>query len=288
MKLSFALLGHPVGHSVSPAIHQAAYDALALPHDYRALDVPDRSALEAVVAELAAGRLAGANVTIPWKREVLDLVERVDPSAAGVGAANVLALRDEHVVAYNTDVPALAAELRAMTRARPRALVVGDGGGALGAIAALRSLDAERVTVVARRHQGPSDEWSRAALRSLQGARALAWPASGVLDVGDVADVDVVVQATSDGMHGASDGHTVANLVPWAALPVTAAAYDLVYRPAITPFLRAARAARLATEGGLGMLVGQAALAFKLWLGVTPDVGVMRAAALAALERVPA
>jgi shikimate dehydrogenase len=104
------------------------------------------------------------------------------------------------------------------------------------------------------------------------GATALPWPEPGADSRfhAYVREADLVVQATSAGMHGADDGASVAGLVPWPAMPATAAAYDLVYNPAETPFLRQARVAGHRAEGGLGMLVGQARAAIELWLGATP------------------
>jgi shikimate dehydrogenase len=98
-----------------------------------------------------------------------------------------------------------------------------------------------------------------------------------------LARVDVLVQCTSAGMHGADDGEKLANMVPWEHVPQSALAYDLIYNPAVTPFLARARAAGLDAENGLGMLVAQAALALKLWLNVAPPRDLLETAARAAL-----
>jgi shikimate dehydrogenase len=116
------------------------------------------------------------------------------------------------------------------------------------------------------------------------GAEPLAW-GDGDGPLADfAARSDVVVQATSAGMHGAGPGEDVARVVPWSRLSKTSVAYDLVYNPADTEFQRRARAAGLVARGGLGMLVLQAARAFELWLGVAPPREPMLAAALAALR----
>jgi shikimate dehydrogenase len=164
--------------------------------------------------------------------------------------------------------------------------VIGNGGAALAAVVACRSLGIETVTVVARSFRGaPSDAWPHAAGLRARGGTPVAWPE----DPGDSAfrraiiESDVIVQTTSDGMHGATDGSTVRGVVPWAALGPATFAYDVVYNPEVTPFVAAARAAGLKAESGLGMLVGQAVLAIDLWLGERPGAAPLRAAAERAL-----
>ncbi|HEX5098479.1 MAG TPA: shikimate dehydrogenase, partial [Polyangiaceae bacterium] len=150
MTLRFVLLGHPVAHSLSPAIHGAAYEALGFSHRYELLDIPDEAALARAVAALRAGEVAGANVTVPWKREALALADRREPTAGDVGAANVL-VRDASgaVVAHNTDVMALVEELGALARAPERVLVLGAGGASVAAVAALRMLGARSIGISA-------------------------------------------------------------------------------------------------------------------------------------------
>jgi shikimate dehydrogenase len=288
VSLRFVLFGHPVAHSLSPVIHQAAYAALGLPHRYELRDVPDLAALDAACAELRRGSLAGANVTIPWKREALARADRADASAAAVGAANVLVRAPNgELVAHNTDVPALAAEIGELAPAPASGLVLGSGGAALAAVAALFRLGARTVGVSARRFEAAADRsaWPLAAELTRLGARLLAWPGAAPELAHFAAETNVVVQATSAGMHGAAPGAGVARVVPWSSLPPGAAAYDLVYNPADTEFLREARAHGAVARGGLGMLVGQAALAFELWLGLAPPREAMRRAAEAELSR---
>jgi shikimate dehydrogenase len=289
MSLRFALLGHPVGHSMSPVIHGAAYRALGLAHRYELVDVPDEAALVRALDAVRRGEIAGANVTVPWKRETFRLADARAPSADESGAANVL-VRDEggRLIAHNTDIPALAAEI---ARARPgarRFVVIGSGGAALAAVQAARSLGAERVSVSARRWRASlaADAWPHAAEFRALGAEPLNWPEDSVARPFNEACAlaDVIVQATSAGMHGAESGASVADIVPWAELAAGTLAYDLVYNPRETAFLRRAAARGISHSDGLGMLVGQAALAFELWLGVKPPREQMLVAAEAELE----
>jgi shikimate dehydrogenase len=290
MSLRFALFGHPVAHSISPAIHGAAYRALGLEHRYELLDVADEAALARGVDAVRRGELAGVNVTIPWKRAALALADRVDPSASGVGAANVLRRDAEGaVVAHNTDVPALAREIQALVAAPAHAVVLGNGGAAVAAVAALSSIGA-RVSTSARRWTAgvPESEWAHAAAFRGLGSEALPWPVGRPVTAGEplaraLAQSSVIVQSTSAGMCGAEAGSSVAGLVDWAALAPGTVAYDLVYNPPDTDFVRAARASGLVASDGLGMLVVQAALAIELWLGVLPPLLPLREAAEQAL-----
>lgn len=291
---TFVLIGHPVGHSLSPAIHEAAYASLRIAGNrYVAVDCPDEAAVRREVAALRRGDIAGANVTVPWKRLVLELADDAHASARDVGAANVLVRVDAggepRIVAHNTDVPALAAELARGCGAPRGAVIIGDGGAALAAVAAVRALGARRTVVVARRYRGDRDAaWTTAAAFEALGAEPVAWPDDSERDSEfrrAVLSSDVVIQSTSDGMRGATDGSAVRDVVPWKDLAPGTFAYDLVYNPAVTPFVAAARARGLVAESGLGMLVGQAALAVELWLGRRPDSEHLRRAAERALAQ---
>lgn len=289
MSPRFVLLGHPVGHSLSPAIHAAAYRDLGLEGpSYTTLDCPDEASVRAAFAALRSGELAGANVTVPWKLLALALADRRDASAADVGAANVLRRDGAVLVAHNTDVPALAEELAAGRPGARAALVLGSGGAALAAVAACRLLGVEEVWVTARRfvgERGPT--WERAALLERLGARPIAWPSDAATTAAlarGVAEVELVVQSTSDGMSGASDGSAVRGAVPWEALRAAPYVYDLVYSPRETPLVLRARAEGLPSDTGLGMLVRQAALAVELWFGRRPSLAPLREAAEAALR----
>lgn len=291
----FILIGHPVGHSLSPVIHGAAYVQLGREARYDLVDAAEEQAVAAQVERIRGGELRGANVTVPWKRLALTLADRVDESARAVGAANVLARAgDGAVVAYNTDAPALATELADLVTSRGNRLplemacVIGNGGAALGAVVACRMAGARKVYVVARRFRPEEDpdQWPRGReLREL-GADLVAWPVSDPGRSPTWSDVlgqaRIFVQATSAGMQGADPGDEVAGLVPWGELSGVAA-YDLVYKPAVTPFLRAAAAAGHATRGGLGMLVRQAALAIQIWWDVLPPLEPLASAAERAL-----
>lgn len=291
--LQLGLLGCPVGRSLSPAIHAAALAALGLAHRYTAIEVPTAAALTGRLGELRRGALHGANVTMPYKRAVLDQVDVVAPCAASVGAANVL-YRDAagRLVADNTDADALVRDLSelGLVARRTRALILGAGGAALAAIEACKRLGYAQIVVTSR--SWSSSEAQRrsasAAQVRLRGAGTASWPSAALTAGGAwselVEGADLILQATSAGMSGQGSGEDVATLVPWSRAAPGAAAYDLVYRPLVTPFVARARAAGVRAEGGLGMLIHQAARSLERWVGEAAPPSVMRRAALAALQ----
>ncbi len=250
--MRFVLLGDPVAHSKSPAMHAAAYRALGMPHTYEAVRAREDE-LGDWVGALRRGEVGGINITVPHKRAIIPFADDVDETARACDACNVLALRNGRVVAFDTDVGALEAELGSATGAT--AIVIGNGGAARAAKLALERIGASKIIVRAR-HGGDETLEARGSER---GAR-------------------FVVQATSAGMRGADPGDAVARAVDFTMLAKDALALDVVYEPRETPFLAAARAANVRATNGLGMLARQGALAFELWLGVAAPLDAMRAA----------
>lgn len=279
--LRFAVIGSPVAHSRSPAMHGAAYRALGLPHTYEKLET-SIGELPHRVAALRAGTFAGLNVTVPHKTNVLELVDAVDPSVSATGAANTLVRVDGGVRAHNTDAPALREELvrlagndRARFRGRT-AIVLGTGGAARAAIFALGQLGVGRVIV---RGRSRKDDLAGVLATSAPGARLSFEPLEArEPTAAEPADLVAIVQATTAGMTGAAPGAVVADAIAWASVPPDCVVYDVVYAPPRTELLDRAQARGLTNDGGLGMLVLQGALAFELWLGVRPPIEVMRAA----------
>jgi shikimate dehydrogenase len=262
----------------------AAMRALGLPHTYEAVHATADD-LPRIVAMLRDGSYDGLNVTVPHKERILSLVDALDPSARLAGAANTLVRGgDGAVVAHNTDAPALAAELRHLagdTLARPsaRALVLGSGGAARAAIAALGvHLGVREIAVRARAFADPARRDAFVATAPCP-ITAEAFAPSATSEERTTA----IVQATSAGMRGAEPGDAVADVVAWAALPLDAIALDVVYAPRDTPWLGAARRRGLRSADGLGMLARQGALALELWLGVVAPLLAMRAALESAL-----
>jgi len=204
--------------------------------------------------------------------------------------ANVLSRDGDQVVAHNTDALALEAEFKRLVET-DRVIVLGSGGATPAVVAAAVAAGITEVYVSARRFdpQQPHAAWPGAAELARLGAKPLAWPATSPAARSAFEracqPAGLVVQCTSAGMHGKDSGEPLSTLVPWARLPADALAYDLVYAPLETPFLRVARAAGRRTAHGLNMLVGQAAMSVEIWLGQRPPAEPLLAAALEELQR---
>ncbi len=282
----FALLGDPVAHSKSPKMHAAAYRALGLDHSYEALHTP-AEALPARIESLRRGTYDGFNVTVPHKTRVVPFLDELAPSALIAGAVNTIVRTDAgKLVGHNTDAPALAIEL---TRLAPdleaqapslRALVIGSGGASRSALCALAmNFGVREIAVRARslRDDAAVAEFlaSMRVLLTHAGSSTKLVVEPFEASAASEETFSFVVQATSAGMHGGEPGDGVASVVAWSHLPARAAAFDVVYVPPMTPFLRAANEHGLRHANGLGMLARQGALAFELWLGTSAPLDAM-------------
>jgi shikimate dehydrogenase len=248
-------------------MHMAAFRALGLPHVYEKIETPEADLADRMSA-LREGTYAGLNVTLPHKERVLSLVDDVDDAARAIGAANTLVREDRRIRALNTDAPALRDEIALLAGKSlegSSALVLGSGGAARSAIVALRLLGVRAIAVRSRTH--------RPELSALAPVRFEPWSAPARED-GALA---CIVQATTAGMTGAPDpGRALVDVVAWSSVPSDAVVYDVIYAPRRTPLLVHAGARGHRVENGLGMLVGQGALAFEAWLGIAPPRDVMR------------
>ena len=264
------VIGHPVRHSLSPALHNAAFQALDLDWAYLAFDVAPGEGYGAVRAMRALG-IEGLSVTMPHKEDAAGAVDRLSPVAARLGAVNCVHLRGREVVGENVDGIGLLDALRLDEGFSPqgaRCLVLGAGGAARSIVLALVEAGVADVAV-----WGRTPERAEAAASSL-GGRAVADPA-------DV-EYDLLVNATPVGMPD-SPGLPVDPAVLRAGTLVV----DLIYHPPVTPLLEAARAAGCVAVNGLGMLIHQAAHQFRLWTGEDPPLEVMSAAAVSAIAHRP-
>jgi len=276
----FLVIGDPVGHSLSPAMHRAAFDVLGLPHTFDSLRVPPEE-LPAVLDRLRRGDLHGLNVTVPHKIPALRLCDVFTDEVAMTGAVNTLWMdATGRLVGSNTDVDGLRADLLNEDLVPQSALVLGAGGAARAAVVSLANL-CSVVDVAARR-----DDQAELLVREVGIGRALEW-ATMAPRSGERRTYDLVVNATSAGMSGGPPGEAIADALERASRSTQSSAYDLVYRPRETPFL--ARAAKLGMRpiSGLGMLAEQGARALSIFLGtpISPEVRqAMRRAAAEALN----
>jgi shikimate dehydrogenase len=285
------LIGHPVGHSLSPLMHQAAFDALGIEARYVLWDTPPKRLSERIEA-LRGPDILGANVTIPYKSAVLPLLDVVAPeSKRHAGAVNTI-VREEtngrvRLVGYNTDVIALQRVLRehAPLRSGASVLVLGAGGAAQAALGvtmleggtpwvAARRVKAARAALDAlwqREHSAPAGESAPPEWR----ARALDLEDLATLEQ-TLAQTDILINATPVGTR---DPEAIP--LPPAVLrqlPASAFVLDMVYNPPATALVRAARSIGRRATGGLTMLLYQGAEAFTLWTHQEAPLRVMRAA----------
>lgn len=260
------VIGDPVAHSRSPAIHNAAFDALGLDWVYVAFPVAAGRGGDAVEAVRVLG-IAGLSVTMPHKSDVAAACDRLTPGAAALGSVNTVVNRDGVILGDSTDGPGLVAALRdhGVDPSGTRVLVLGAGGAARAIVEALGSCGAA-ITVAARRPEAGAKAASLA-----RGAVAVGFDD---LD-GAVAACDLVVNATPIGMLGEPPPFDV------GALRRDQFVYDTVYHPSPTPLLAAAADRGIPCAGGLSMLVHQAAVAFTRWTGEPAPLEVMSAAARA-------
>ena len=258
-----AVIGSPVKHSLSPAMHNAAFRQLGVDWVYVALHVAHGDAQRAIDA-MRVLELGGLSVTMPHKEAVAMAVDALDPAASALRSVNTVVLQpDGTLVGHSTDGAGFVASLTAAGVAvHGRTVCLLGAGGAARAISdALARAGAARIAVLNR------------TFATAQEAVNLAGGVGVIANAHDVGEADIVVNATSIGM-GSDD-------LPCdpRALRAGQVVADIVYHPRETALLRAARAAGALTVDGMGMLVHQAALQQQLWHGQYPDVAVMAAAA---------
>ena len=266
------LIGHPVAHSYSGAMQQAAFDALGIDARYELWDRRPIDLADAIAA-LRGDDFLGANVTIPHKEHVVPLVDRLTDDAGATGAVNVISRDGNKLVGHNTDVAGFKAALDKVVGKQklPRqAVVLGAGGAARAVVSALIAEGFQRIVVFNRhlhRAEALVHHFNRSA--SHMDLRAMPWHES-VLEA-ELAKTKVLVNASAVGM---VTGETP---IPAELLPPDLFVIDLTYNPPVTQLLRDAAAARDATIGGEPMLLQQGALAFELWTGRPAPIEVMQA-----------
>jgi shikimate dehydrogenase len=258
-----AVIGSPVRHSLSPALHNAGFAATGVDWVYTAFEVEAGAAGAALDAMRVLG-LGGLSVTMPHKADVAELVDELDPAAAALRSVNtVVPIGDGRLKGYSTDGAGFVASLadKGVEITGKNVAVLGAGGGARAIIDATARAGAKSIVVINR-----SENHAYA-------AAALAGAIGTVGDATDVGQNDIVVNATSIGMGSTDLPCEVSHLHDEMVVA------DIVYHPRRTAFLAAAEACGALTVEGLGMLVHQAVLQAKLWTGESADPAVMWAAA---------
>ena len=267
-----ALFGHPVGHSLSPEMHNAAFEALGLPFVYVAHDVQPGNVAKALEGIRVMG-YRGLSVTIPHKVEALAAVDDVEETARGIGCINTVVNDDSCLRGYNSDgLGALGALRDAGADPQGQRVVVLGSGGAARAIAVTLAREAppERLTILGVELQ----ELERLVADARERGRT---PVEGkpLTDASlrqEIAAADLLLHCSSVGMHP----NVEQSLVPPELLRAGLVVFDAVYNPRQTKLLREAQAAGCRTVSGLEMFLGQAYVQFELWTGQPAPRDIMR------------
>lgn len=271
----YGIFGHPVSQSLSPAMHNAAFEHLGLDCAYLAFDVDLRNIDKAVNSIRNLG-LCGVNVTIPHKQSVMAGLDEIAPEASMVGAVNTIVNEDGRLKGYNTDVSGVLRALHFELEFVPQdknVFIVGAGGASRAVIVAMCTGGARSIAIANRTYfkaQELSEEFSPR-------FGDIGFSAAPLEDAARVAQMmeqtDIVINCSSAGM-----GDIEPLRLPLDLLNENCVVYDLVYKPAVTPLVRDSRALGLKAESGLGMLLYQGVDAFEIWTGENAPVEVMREA----------
>ncbi len=279
MKQVFGVFGDPIGHSLSPAMHNAAFSALGMDCVYHAFRVTPEKLEKAILGAEAMG-FGGLNLTVPLKEKALKLdFIKPDPLAKRIGAVNTVVFgKSGEIQGYNTDgLGARQALLENGVEITGSRIVVAGAGGAARAVAFQLAADGADITVINRTEERAAElakEISAAALPGKISGTGL----SGLKEL--LQNADVLINTTTLGMHPNTD----TSIATAEELHSSLTVFDIVYNPLETRLLREAKAAGAKTISGVLMLVYQGAEAFRLWTGVEPPVELMKKTVLEALQ----
>jgi len=273
---SLGLIGFPLGHSISPALHQSALQQAGLKGSYSLFPVsPEedgKKGLVALMQLLRSGQLQGLNVTIPHKQNVLSLVDDLTPSAAAIGASNTLYMKGGRLIGDNTDAPGFWGDLQHLPlNGAATALILGAGGAARAVVFALLTHGWQvRITDLFEKQTKSLCEHFSAQSLDASGLQAIDFTPRAIAAAAQ--NCSLIVNTTPVGMHPKVEESPWPENVPF---PKDACLYDVIYNPMETRLMQLAKTAGLPCRNGLGMLVEQAALAFERWTGFAPSRDLM-------------
>jgi shikimate dehydrogenase len=290
--IHLGLIGYPLGHSLSPKLHNAALRQCDLHGEYSLFPIEpdDLQSLKELLERVRSGEITGLNVTIPHKQNVIPFLDQLTETAETIGAVNTIYLRNNKLIGANTDAPGFLADLKEfLTTHQPdllsksravqgetqrhgdsldkNSLVLGAGGSARAVVYALLK-DSWEVTIAARRIEQAQQ---LVALFTNYGLQIADFTLMNI----ELSNITLLVNTTPIGMAPDIDQS------PWpenCPIPPQAAIYDLVYNPFETKFVKEAHAQGLSAITGRGMLIEQAALAFELWTGKQVSRKIMSSA----------
>lgn len=269
-----ALLGWPVAHSLSPAMHNAAFQAAGLDYVYVALPVSPVMVKEAI-AGMRALNLAGANVTIPHKEAIIPFLDEISEDAQKIGAVNTIVVSEERLKGHNTDVYGFLRSLEeGGARIKNAQFIIIGAGGAARAMAFGAALNMASSIVITDVVQEKADALAGNIKKAAPGVAVLSTAPESEEFRQSLLRADIIANATPLGMNGNDSMPLSRELM--AKVPSSAIVFDAVYSKQETPFLKVAAELGLRPIGGLNMLLYQGVRSFELWTGVKPDESVMK------------
>ena len=277
--IKLGIIGYPLGHTLSPFMQGAALEHAGLDGEYIKLETkPDK--LKEKIEYLKDAGYTGVNVTIPFKVEVMEYLDIVDPLAEFTGAVNTVKFNmDGTLSGYNTDVygfiEALSKDQRTFLRGKTAA-VLGTGGAARAVLMGFSQMGLDRIVFYARNIEKAQNFIDGAGLK-FRKIKIELQPLNEDIDLSYAA---IVVNTTPLGMYGKYEGLSPVSQKSIKTLPRDGIVYDIVYKPRTTKFLEYAKESGLITVEGIEMLVLQGAKAFEIWTGANASAEVMREAAI--------
>lgn len=275
------IIGHPIGHTLSPLMHNKAFSLLNLDYLYVVFPVVPQDLAKAVLA-LPALKIKGINVTIPYKQDVLQYLDEISSYAKRIGAVNTIVVKNDKLYGFNTDGEGFITSLTeaGFNPAGKKILLLG-AGGACRAIALSLAWSKAKKLIIATRKVTKAEDLVRAT--KLEQEVEIECHPLATLPAKIVADADLIVNTTPLGMAPYEDK------VPYAAFDILRPdqyVCDLIYNPLETVFLKQAKLKGCKTINGVGMLVHQGAKAFSLWTGKTAPVEEMRQVVLENVDKI--
>jgi shikimate dehydrogenase len=265
------LLGNPLGHSVSPPMHNRVFETLGMDYCYMPVEVNEND-LENVFSGLTRMNVVGFNVTIPHKIRIMEFLDELDPLAATIGAVNTICVKDGKTKGYNTDgegfIRSLEEETKISTKGK-RFFLLGCGGAARAIAMTLAFQGAEKI-IICNRTIAKAQALTTEINEKIRNCAAVVEQTSKS-QAQALQGCDVLINCTSIGMHPREDVLPIDDSLLLPHLIVA----DIVYNPLMTALLKAAREKKCTTVPGLGMLIYQGAAAFKLWTGIEPIISEM-------------
>lgn len=268
LKKLYGVIGDPIAHSLSPAMHNKELKELGINAYYHPFHISGKDLKTAVEGMKVIG-IDGFNVTIPHKTPIMTLLDKIDPLAEAIGAVNTVVREDEFYVGYNTDGAGFVESLKEDWKddlTGERALIIGAGGAAKAIYYTLLSIGVQRVDICNRTVQKAKDLIAGQPYEADSKALSLAEAESSI------EEYSLIIQTTSIGM----DPETDKSPISLMGISPSAFVTDIIYNPEETKFLKQAAEMGAKTQNGLGMLVYQGALAFQKWTGIKPDARRMK------------